>query len=104
MKLINAIAFVFGLGIFALVVLLGILAANSPLPLAIVLGIAATALAPAGFEFCRFALSPGGKGNCFFSRGYRGYVIDASSMLLAIGLTVATVVYHHPPASFVLDG
>jgi hypothetical protein len=96
MALINVIAIVLGLGVFAIVIILGILTVNNPSPLYVVLfGIAAATLAPTGFELCRFALSSGDKEYRFFSRGYRGYIFDIVSMLLAICLTVATINYQH---------
>ena len=73
-----------------------VLAVNNPFPLyAALFGIAAAILAPIGFELCRFAFSSGDKEYLFFSHGYRGYIFDMMSMLLAICITVATVNYQH---------
>ncbi len=117
MRLINVVALASGLGVFAIVIVLGILAVNNPsLFYVALIGIAAAILAPSGFELCRFAFSPGDKEYRFFSRGYRGYIFDMGSMLLAVCLTVATVNYQHSsgilcdgrlsagfPAAFICD-
>ncbi len=117
MRLINVIALASGLGVFAIVIVLGILTANNSSLLSVALfGLAAAALAPTGCEFCRFAFSSGDKEYRFFSRGYRGYIFDIVSMLLAICLTVATVNYQYSsgllcdgrlsagfPAAFICD-
>ncbi len=85
-----------GLWFLGIVVVLGILAFNSPSPLFIALfGLAAVALAPTGFELCRFALSSGDNGHRFFSGGYRTYLFDIVIMLLAICLTAATAHIQH---------
>ena len=85
MRSINVVALASGLGVFAIVIVLGILAVNNPSPFYVALfGFAAAILAPSGFELCRFAFSPGDKEYRFFSRGYRGYIFDMVSMLLAV--------------------
>ncbi len=117
MRLINVIALASGLGVFAIVIVLGILTVNNPSLLYIALfGLAAAALAPTGCELCRFAFSSGDKEYRFFSRGYGSYIFDIVSMLLAICLTVATVNYQQSsgllcdgrlsagfPAAFICD-
>jgi hypothetical protein len=96
MRLKHVFGFASGLGVFAIVILLVILAVNNPSPSFVALfGIAAVILAPIGFELCRFAFSSPDKEYRFFLQGFRGYIFDMVSMLLAICITVATVNYQH---------
>ena len=67
MRLIKVIAIVLGLGVFAIVIILGILTVNNPSPLYVaLLGISVATLAPTGFELYRFAFSSGDKEYRFF--------------------------------------
>ncbi len=96
MRIIKVITLASGLGVFAIVIILGILTVNNPSVLYIALfGVAAATLAPTGFELCRFAFHSGEKEYSFFSRGYSGYIFDMLRMLLAICLMIATVNYQH---------
>jgi hypothetical protein len=96
MRIIKVTALASGLGVLAIVLVLGILAANNSSLLNIaLLGIAAATLAPIGFELCRFAFRSAVQEHRFFSRGFRGYIFDLLSMLLAIFLMAATVNYQH---------
>ena len=96
MKPRRLVAIVPGLWFLGIILLLGILALNNQSPLLIALfGLATVALAPTGFEFCRFALSSRDNEHRFFSGGYRTYIFDCVIMLLAICLTVATVHFQH---------
>jgi hypothetical protein len=104
MRLKHVFGFASGLGVFAIVIILVILAVNNPSPLFVALfGIAAAILAPIGVELCRFAFSSADKEYRFFLHGYRGYIFDMVIMLLAISLTVATVNYQHS-SGFLCDG
>jgi hypothetical protein len=95
-RIINGIALVAGLGVFAIFIVLGILAVNNSSILYIALfGIADAMLASIGFELCRFAFCLETREYRFFSRGHRGYIFDMMIMLLAICLMVATVNYQH---------
>ncbi len=101
MKPRRLVALVPGLWFLGIVVLWGILALNNPSPLLIALFVLATvALAPTGFELCRFALSSGDNEHRFFSGGYRTWISDLMIMLLAICLTVATVHFQHSSGLF----
>ncbi len=101
MKPANLVAIVPGLWFLGVVVLVGILALNNPSPILIALfGLATVALAPTGFELCRFALSSGDNEYRFFSGGYGTWVLDIMIMLLAICLTVATVHFQHASGLF----
>ncbi len=101
MKPANLVAIVPGLWFLGVVVLVGMLALNEPSPLLIALfGLATVALAPTGFELCRFALSSGDNEHRFFSGGYRTYTFDLVIMLLAICLTVATIHFQHSSGLF----
>ncbi len=94
--MIKGIAFVSGLGVFAIFIVLGILAVNNSSTQNIALfSIAVVMLAPIGFELCRFAFRLEDREYRFFSRGYRGYFFDMLIMLLAICLMVITVNYQH---------
>ncbi len=96
MKPANLVVIVPCLWFLGVIVLVGILALNHPSPLLIALfGLATVALAPTGFELCRFALSSGDNEHRFFSGGYRAWIFDLIIMLLAICLTVATVRFQH---------
>lgn len=101
MKPANLIVIVPGLWFLGVVVLVGMLALNEPSPLLIALfALAMVALAPTGFALCRFALSSGDNEHRFFSGGYRTWVFDIVTMLLAICLTVATVHFQHSSGLF----
>jgi hypothetical protein len=96
MRIMKVIGLVSGLGAFVIVIVLGILAVNNPTLVNVALfSMALATLAPLGIELCRFAFHAGTKEYHPFSRGYRGYIFDMLSMLLAIGLTIATVNYQH---------
>ncbi len=96
MRLKHVFRFASGIGVLAIVILLVILAFNTQSPIFVaIIGILAVTLAPIGLELCRYAFSPADKEYRFFSHGYRGYFFDMVIMLLAIGLTVATVIYQH---------
>jgi hypothetical protein len=104
MKPRRLVAIVPGLWFLGIIVLLGILALNNPSPLLIALfGLATVAMAPTGFELWRFALSSGEREHHFFSGDYRGYLFDIAIMLLAIGLTAATIHLQHS-SSTLCDG
>jgi len=97
MWLKKIIALVSGLAVFVIIIALGILTINNPSPLYVALfGIAVAIFVPTGFELCRFAIRSGDKEYRFFSRGYRGTILDMAGMLLAICLMIATVSYQHP--------
>ncbi len=101
MKPRKLVAIVPGLWFLGIVVLLGILALNNLSPLLIALfGLATVALAPTGFELCRFALSSRDNEHRFFSGGYRTWIFDVIIMLLAIGLTAATIRFQHSSRLF----
>jgi hypothetical protein len=96
MKITKIIALASGLGALVIVIVLGMLTVNDPaLTYVALLGMAIATLAPIGLELCRFAFQAGAKEYHLFSRGYRGYAFDMLSVLLAIGLTIATVNYQH---------
>jgi hypothetical protein len=100
-KITKVIALATGLGILAIVLVLGILTANNASLLHIAqFGVAVATLTPIGFELCHFAFRPGTKEYRFFSRGFKGYFSDLLSMLVAIFLTAATVNYQHTSRLF----
>ena len=93
MKINHILALGAGLGVFAIGTIPGIMAVNNRFPFSILPSIAFVILTLAGFELCHYAFSPADNKNRLFSRGYRSAIFDIISMLLAIGLMIATVIY-----------
>lgn len=96
MRLLNIIVVVLGLVAFASGIISAIQANYSythwQRPLG---GITAATFALIGFECFHYGLSPPDKRYRPFSRGLRGLFFDLVNLLLAVGLTLATVNYQH---------